>query len=284
MPLWNVCCDFLNNSIEKEQKLSTLIKTLKEKPFKLKQGVIDFWIPIFLFVKQQNFALYKGNTFVLNFNKEVFELIQKHPNDFSVKAFDISGVKLQFFRKYRQFLRQNDEISITSDSVLATIKPFFNFYRRLNNYAKHTRKFNNPYTAKFRDILADAKDPAKAFFEDIPAAFGYSSLEDESFVEQYVDLIRSAVHELNACYDSFIDRIENCVKEHIGVVPDMDFENYKSFIDKKYSSVNKALLTQKTKSFVERLLSPSSSKKEFFEKIGLVVYDRRLDSIKDSEE
>ncbi len=284
MPLWNVCCDFLNNSIEKEQKLSTLIKTLKEKPFKLKQGVIDFWIPIFLFVKQQNFALYKGNTFVLNINKEVFELIQKHPNDFSVKAFDISGVKLQFFRKYRQFLRQNDEISITSDSVLATIKPFFNFYRRLNNYAKHTRKFNNPYTAKFRDILADAKDPAKAFFEDIPAAFGYNSLEDENFVEQYVDLIRSAVHELNACYDSFIDRIENCVKEHIGVDPDMDFESYKSLIDKKYSLVNKALLTQKTKSFVERLLSPSGSKKEFFEKIGLVVYDRRLDSIKDNEE
>ena len=142
------------------------------------------------------------------------------------------------------------------------------------NYAKHTRKFNNPYTAKFRDILADAKDPAKAFFEDIPAAFGYNSLEDESFVEQYVDLIRSAVHELNACYDSFIDRIENCVKEHIGVDPDMDFENYKSLIDKKYSSVNKALLTQKTKSFVERLLSPSSSKKEFFEKTTAQSWQR----------
>lgn len=284
MPLWNVCCDFLNSSIEKEQKLSTLIKILKEKPFKLKQGVIDFWIPIFLFVKQQSFALYKGNTFVLNINKEVFELIQKHPNDFSIKAFDVTGVKLQFFRKYRQFLRQDDEIRMTSDSVLATIKPFFNFYRRLNNYAKQTRKFNNPYTARFRDILADAKDPTKAFFEDMPAAFGYSSLDDESFVEQYVDLIRSAVHELNACYDSFIDRIENCVKERIGVGSDMDFDQYKSFIDNKYSSVNKALLTQKTKSFVERLLSPSGSKKEFFEKIGLVVYDRRLDSIKDSEE
>ena len=86
MPLWNVCCDFLQNSIEKEQKLTSLIKTLKEKPYKLKQGVIDFWLPIFLYVKQQSFALYNGNTFVLDINKEVFELLQKRPGDFYVRA------------------------------------------------------------------------------------------------------------------------------------------------------------------------------------------------------
>lgn len=284
MPLWNVSCDFLNTCVEKEQKLTTLIKKLKERPYKLKQGVIDFWIPIFLFVKQQSFALYNGNTFVLNMNKEVFELIQKRPNDFSIKTFDVSGVKMQFFRKYRQFLRQDEEIGMTSDSILATIKPFFSFYRKLNNYAKHTRKFNNQYTAKFRDILAEAKDPTKAFFEDLPDAFGYTSLESESFVEQYVSLIRTAIHELNACYDNFIDRIEACIKEHIGIEQDKDFDVYKPIIDEKYRSINKSLLTQKTKAFVERLLSPSNSKKEFFEKIGLVVYDRRLDSIKDNEE
>lgn len=284
MPLWNASCDFLQDCVEKEQKLTVLIKRLKERPYKLKQGVIDFWIPIFLFVKQQSFALYNGGTFVLNINKEVFELIQKRPNDFSIKTFDISGVKMQFFRKYRQFLKQDEEIGMTSDSVLATIKPFFNFYRRLNNYAKHTRKFNNPYTGKFRDILAEAKDPTKAFFEDLPVAFGYNSLESDIFVQQYVTLIRTAIHELNACYDNFIDRIETCIKEHIGIDQELDFDIYKPMLDERYRSINKSLLTQKTKSFVERLLSPSNSKKEFFEKIGLVVYDRRLDSIKDSEE
>lgn len=39
------------------------------RPYKLKQGVIDFWLPIFLFVRQQEFALYNGETFVLNINK-----------------------------------------------------------------------------------------------------------------------------------------------------------------------------------------------------------------------
>lgn len=75
--LWNVCTDFLAKSTEKALKLSDLVKTLKMRPYKLKQGIIDFWLPIFLFVKQQEFALYNGETFVLNINKELFELLQK---------------------------------------------------------------------------------------------------------------------------------------------------------------------------------------------------------------
>ena len=181
-------------------------------------------------------------------------------------------------------MRQGDDIAVSSDSVLATIKPFFNFYRRLNNYAKSTRKFNNPYTARFRDILAEAKDPAKVFFEDMPKAFGYNDLDKEEFVENYVNLIRSAVQELNACYDNLIDRIESCAKQHLGIPDDMEYQDYKQVVDERYSSINKSLLAQKPRSFVDRLLSPSDSKREFYEKIGQVVYDRRLETIKDNEE
>lgn len=84
--LWNVCTDFLAKSTEKALKLSDLVKTLKMRPYKLKQGIIDFWLPIFLFVKQQEFALYNGETFVLNINKELFELLQKRLNDCKYSA------------------------------------------------------------------------------------------------------------------------------------------------------------------------------------------------------
>lgn len=284
MTLWNVCNDFLNSSIEKEQKLTSLIKILKEKPFKLKQGLIDFWIPIYLYIKQQSFGLYNGSTFVLDINKEIFELLQKRPGDFSIRAYTVSGVKLQFFKRYRQFLKQSEEVTVSSNSILATIKPFFSFYRRLNDYAKTTRKFNNTYTAKFRDILADAKDPAKAFFEDMPKAFGYNELDDDNFIEQYVSLIRTAIQELNACYDNFINRIEQCVKQHLGLDDIIEFTEYKVLIENRYRTINKALLAQKPRAFIDRILSPCGSKREFYEKIGQVVYDRRIDNIKDNEE
>ena len=184
--LWIACVDFLAKSREKALKLSDLVKILKMRPYKLKQGVIDFWLPIFLFVKQQEFALYNGETFVLNINKELFELLQKRLNDFSIKAFDVSGIKLELFNKYREFLNKERGENITSNSLMDTIRPFFNFYKGLNKYAKNTRKFDYDATAKFRDILATAKDPCKAFLEDIPSALGYNDFHNEDFAAQYL--------------------------------------------------------------------------------------------------
>lgn len=280
--LWNVCTDFLAKSTEKALKLSDLVKTLKMRPYKLKQGVIDFWLPIFLFVKQQEFALYNGETFVLNINKELFELLQKRLNDFTIKAFDISGIKLELFNKYREFLNKERGENITSKSLMDTIRPFFNFYRGLNIYAKTTCKFDYDATAKFRDILATAKDPCKAFLEDIPNALGYNDLHNEEFAAQYLQLIKTAVHELVICYDLFINRIEETVVEYLGLPH--DFVDYKEVLVQRYSNINKSLLTAKSKSFLDRILAPSDNKREFYEKIGLVVFDRKIETIKDKEE
>lgn len=280
--IWAACSDFLVKSTEKPLKLSDLVKTLKMRPYKLKQGVIDFWLPIFLFVKQQEYALYNGETFVLNINKELFELLQKRLNDFTIKAFDVSGIKLELFNKYREFLNKERGETITSKSLMDTIRPFFNFYRGLNKYAQTTRKFDYDATAKFRDILATAKDPCKAFLEDIPSALGYNDLHNEDFINQYLQLIKTAVHELVICYDLFVDRIEETVVGYLGLPH--NYLDYKEILVKRYSNINKGLLTAKSKSFLDRILAPSDNKREFYEKIGLVVFDRKIETIEDKEE
>jgi hypothetical protein len=280
--LWLACANFVKQSTDKPRKLQELVDILKAAPFKLKQGVIDFWIPIFLYVNQQDFALYNGNTFVLNINKEVFELIQKRLKDFSIRAFNVSGVKFEFFNKYRQFLNKEQASAITANSFIETVKPFFRFYRSLNNYAKITRKFDNPFTAKFRDVLSNAKDPSVTFFEELPAALGYTDLNSTEFVEQYIGLIKTAVRDLNRCYDLFIDRLENSIVDRFGFPT--QFEEYKQVIESRYHSIDASVLPPKSKAFLERLLSPSSTRKEFFEKLAIVITDKRLDETKDNEE
>ena len=197
----------------------------------------------------------------MNINKEVFELLQKRLNDFSVKAYNISGVKLEFFKKYRQFLRKDDSVLVSSDSLIETIKPFFHFYRSLNNYAKNTRKFDSVFTLQFRDVLAKAEDPSKTFFEDLPAALGYKDLNGFEFVEQYIDLIKSAVRELNSCYDDFIERIEKNVVDFLGL--SQSFDEYKPIMEMRYKTIDKNILPPKSKAFLDRVLTPSASRKRF---------------------
>lgn len=280
--LWDASIKFVNSSVDKPKKLTELEKTLKSAPYKLKQGVIDFWIPIFLYINQQNFALYNNGTFVLSINKEVFELIQKRLNDFSIKVFNVVGVKLEFFKRYRQFLRKDDTVEVSANTLTETVKPFFHFYRGLNNYAKITRKFDNAYTAKFRDVLSNAQDPAKTFFEDLPAAFGYKDLNNEEFVQQYLDLIRSAIRELNSCYDNLIDRIEEKIIDHLGLLG--EYDEYKEILKNRYRSIDSRILTPKARSFLNRILAPSESKREFIEKLAIVINDKRLDETNDADE
>ena len=280
--LWDVSIEFVNSSVDKPKKLTELAKILKSAPYKLKQGVIDFWIPIFLYINQQDFALYNNGTFVLSINKEVFELLQKRLKDFAIKAFNVSGIKLEIFKRYRQFLRKDDTVYVSTDTLTETVKPFFQFIRGLNNYAKITRKFDNAYTAKFRDVLSNAEDPAKTFFEDLPTALGYKDLNSDEFVQQYLDLIRRAVRELNTCYDNLIDRIEKKIVEHLGLPT--DYVEYKAILEARYRTIDSYILTPKTRSFLDRVLAPSESKREFVEKLAIVINDKRLDETKDPEE
>lgn len=281
-PIWNACCEFVEGSVEKPRKLSELIAILKSSPYKLKQGVVEFWLPIFLYIKQQDFALYEEGKFILSINKEVFEILQKHPGDFTIKAYEVAGVKLDFFNKYRQFFHQDGNIYIQGASLIGIAKPFFKYIRGLNDYAKTTYKFDYPFTAKFRDILLNATDLQKTFLEDLPAAFGYKDLNQEEFLEQYLTLIRRAIQELNNCYDNFIGRIEKAVVTHLGLP--LDYEDYKSLLNARYHNINKEILTSKTRSFLDRLLAPSANRNEFYAKIGLIILDKRVENIKDSEE
>ncbi len=284
LEFWNACEEFIAKTVDRPRKVSELIKILTSRPFKMKQGFIDFWIPIYLYIKQQDFAMYNASgTYIMNFNREVIDLLCKHPGEFTIKAFRVSGIKLEFFRKYRQFLKKDEEIALSKDSFANTFKPFLYFFKNLNEYAKHTYKFSNPNVAKFRDVLANAVDPEKVFFELLPESLGYrGDAIDDDFIQDYLDNIRSTVRELNACYSELIKRIEDRMIEKLGLPT--DYELYKAVLTTRYAHVKKHLLTQKVRSFLDRVLAPAETNKEFIERISSVVLDKQLYKLRDKEE
>lgn len=280
---WDACAAFIAGTAERPRKVSNLYRTLKARPFKMKQGFLDVWIPIYLFVCQQDFALYASNGAYVNaLNRQVFDLMQKNPSEYTVKAFNVSGVRMDFFRKYRQFLKKDQGVELTRDSFVEVYRPFIQFYRRLNEYAKSTRKFSNLSTLRFREVLSKATDPEKAFFDELPAALGYKGINDDEFVQDYIDKIYSAIRELNACYSELIGRIETSIVEQVGLPA--GYESYKPVLDNRYCGVKRHLLPQKARNFLERVLAPSAGRDEFIEKIAASVMDRRLEQLKDKDE
>ena len=287
LPVWIACEGFLKSTENKARKISELIKILSTQPYKLKQGFLDFWIPTYLYIKRQDFALYDASkgAFIPEVNMEFFDLLQKHPQDFEVKKFAVDGVKLGFFNQYRRFINLGDEFTITKDSFIETIKPFLAFYARLDDYTKYTRKFDHASTMRFRDVLAKAKDPEKAFFEDLPEAFGFNQekLKQEEFIREYGNIIQRAIRELRSCYSRLINRIEKRLVEGFGL-QSYDYNEYIVEIRERLAHVKTYLLTDKQREFYHHVMTEYDNRTQWYQSICYTILEQRLESLRDEQE
>ena len=287
MTLWNACEDFLISTTEKPRRLSELVKILSNQPYKIKDGLLDFWLPTYLYIVRQNYALYGDNgQYIPNFNIELFDLMKKHIGNFKIKAYVTNGVKLQLFNQYRKFLNLDGSHSIKGHTFIETIKPFLYFYsKQLNEYAKHTQKVDHRETIRFREVLARAKDPEKAFLEDMPDALGYDEekLRNPEEVQKYCNVIQRAVRELRGCYGQLIDRIEDHLIEGIGL-QSVEYDDYIQEIHRRLSKVKPHLLSPRQKEFYQHVMSHFEKRQEWYQSVCYAVLGSPLDRMTDDKE
>lgn len=284
--LWDACYDFLASTREKPRKVSELVKILSEQPYKIKAGVLDFWIPTYLYIRRLDYSLFGANgVYVPEVNMEFFDLLKKHPSDFTIKGYSEDGVKLAFYNQYRKFINVEEYGEIKGDKFIETVKPFLFFYNHLNEYAKHTKKFDHVSTLRFRDVLATAKDPEKAFFEDLPEALGYdrNSLNGNEFIESYCMAIQRAVRELRYCYRSLIDRIESQLIKRLELEGN-EYSEYIIEIRDRLSHIKEYLLSDKQRDFYNHAMAEFDSRQEWYQSICYAALEQPLERLRDEQE
>lgn len=283
--LWRVSEDFLESAKSEQFKISELSEMLSKRPFKLKQGLIDFWVPTFLFLKRDDYAIFNDEIYIQNLSEENLELIAKYPGKYSIKTFDIEGVKLDIFNSYRTFLNIATEEKFGNNSFIETIKPFIVFYKQLPEYSKNTNRLS-PSAIKIRKAIATSKDPEEAFFEGFPNALGITLLtlqNDKSKLQGYTTNLQNAVRELRTSYDELLKRFEEFIcNEFVG--KSADFDEYKPYLQKRFSKLKKHMLLSNQKTFVQRLDSPLDDKKAWLNSIAQAVAGKTLEMFYDEDE
>jgi ribosomal protein S15P/S13E len=283
--LWSASEDFLESAKSEQLKISELNELLSKRPFRLKQGMIDFWVPTFLFLKRDDFAIFNDESYIPNLSEENLELIAKYPAKYSIKTFDIEGVKLDIFNSYRTFLNIATEQKFDNNSFIETIKPFIVFYKQLPEYSKNTKRLS-PSAIKIRKAIATSKDPEKTFFDAFPSALGLtlSTLQqDKSKLQNFTTSLQDSVRELRTAYDELVKRFEDFIcSEFVGQTS--DFEEYKAYLQKRFSKLKKHLLLSNQKTFVQRLDSPLEDRKAWLNSIAQAVTGKTLEAFSDEDE
>jgi hypothetical protein len=283
--LWRYSNDFLNSAKKSKRKISEFTGPLARKPFKLKQGLVDFWVPSFLFIKRDDFALFSENGYIPYITDEVLELIIKYPEDYEIKAFDIEGVKLDIFNSYRVYLNQNSKNKFDNQTFIETIKPFLTFYKGLPEYSKNTTRLKKE-TLAIRNAISNSKDPEKSFFEDFPLALGFNIeglQKSKEKLPNYIVKLQDAIRELRTSFDSLINRFEDFICEEC-MGEKLEFEIYKSKLQGRFKKLKKHLCLPHQKTFIQRLDSQLDDKKSWLSSIAHCIIGKPIESMKDEDE
>jgi hypothetical protein len=283
--LWKVSENFLENAKSEQKSILEFVEILSKRPFKLKQGLIDFWVPTFLFIKRDDFALFNDSGYIPTLSDENIELLSKYPQNYSIKTFDIEGVKLDIFNSYRTFLNQSKETKFDNNSFIETIRPFIVFYKQLPEYSKQTKRLSTS-ALKIRQAIATSKDPEETFFESFPNALGITLnalQQDKTKLQRYTTNLQNAVRELRTSYDGLIKRFEEFIcNEFVG--KSVDFDEYKEHLQIRYSKLKKHLLLANQKTFIQRIDSALDDRKAWLNSISQAVVGKTLENFNDEDE
>lgn len=283
--LWNFCIEFLDSAKSAKRNLKDLVELLSQKPFKLKQGFIEFWVPTFIFIKRNDFALFNEGVYVPIINEDILELMAKVPEDFEVKSFALDGVKLDIFNSYRKFLNVDSKNTASNLSFIETIRPFLVFYKGLPEYSKETKRLSSESIA-IRNAIANSKDPEQSFFEDFPTALGYSVAKiqkDRTSLQSYILKLQDSIKEIRNCYDELVNRFEVFLQD-VYFNSALSFEEYQIEFQKRYKDLQRHLLLPKQKSFVQRIDSKIEDKNAWLNSIAQSLIGRSLEKFNDEDE
>ena len=283
--LWEASVEFLNSAKISKRNVLEFVEILSNKPFKLKQGFIDFWIPTFLFIKRDEYALFNEGIYTPVINEDILERISKLPEDFEVKAFALDGVKLDIFNSYRKFLNIDLNKNGNAQTFIETIKPFLVFYRGLPEYSKQTNRLSKG-SISIRNAIANSKDPEQSFFEDFPTALGYSVAKiqrDRAELQHFIVQLQDSIKEIRNCFDELVNRFESFLQDKYFDKPTV-FEEYKIKFQKRYTNLHRHLLLNSQKSFVQRIDSQIEDKKAWLSSLAQSLTGKSLEKFKDEDE
>ena len=283
--LWHISQEYLQDTKTTKLSIQNLIDRLSKKPLKLKKGFVDFWIPTFLIIHKHEYALFNQNIYVPFLSPDLFDLIWKNPENFFIKCYNVDGVKLNIFNKYRELISKTAQTEVNQILFLETIKPFLLFYRELPEYSKNTQNLSEA-AISLRNAISSSPDPETAFFQEFPQALGYKAadLKNKDFnLEEYVNKLQNAIREIRSSYDELLNRFEIHFRKATGSKNDSYLE-LKENLSKRFQDINIEGLAALPKKLLARIRAPYDSKADFFNSISFALTGKSMKEYADTDE
>lgn len=285
--VWKAIEDFCFEATDAPQRISTLYDTLLMPPFGLKRGVIPVLLLAVLLKHSDHLALYDNGAFLPVIGPEHFEILVKNPAKFSVKHFQITGLRAEMFKELEELFRRTaarSSITIRNSSILSIVTPLVKFIKSLPPYTLQTVELSREALA-IRKAITEVNEPDTLIFNAIPMALGYPNIHSSLDIDK--DTIKSikskfirVLRELNNAYAELLEASKN--KIHLAFSISSDVSNIKQDLMVRATYVQN-VIEPLMKRFVIAATSNTTDEVHWLESILMVISDKPAESWTDED-
>ncbi len=205
----------------------------------MQKGVSSLIFVAYYLTNQRSLALYESEVFCPLVTQEVFEILAKRPELFSVEAFDFTGIRADLFNSYLEKLIGK----VPEESTLLDIvKPLAKFIAQLPQYTLSMKTLDSQ-TIAVRDAFQNTQSPMKLLFETLPQACGYPSyvgtdLNTNNPNDFLNELVRH-LNSLNKAYENLLKNFKDQLASALKEPADLNLADLRTAIAQKYAGLEK---------------------------------------------
>ena len=269
--VWNGIEGFLKG--EAPKKLTDLYAFIEKPPYGVQKGVSSLIFAAYYLANQKFLGLYESGVFCPTVTQEVFEILAKRPELFSVEAFDLTDIRADLFNGYLETLIGKVP---EDNTLLDIIKPLAKFINDLPAYTKTTKSLD-PKTTAVRDAFSQTQSPMKLLFETLPVACGYDSYIDDAHFndsnpDDFLKQLVLCLNTLNTAYKNLLKDFQRQLTNALGESPDLTLTELKATLHKKYAGLEKYTADgQGLKAFILRLQDNKATDTAWLESVAAML-------------
>jgi len=286
---WQAIEQFCCAAVAGQRSLENLYAQLEQPPYGLKRGAIPVVLAAVLLHRAEDLAIYKDGNFVAVLGPEHFELLVKDPSRFSVKYFELLGLRSIVFRELEAALRSKPAEpvpGVRNFSLLAIAKPLFGFVKQLNKYVLQTKHISLE-AQQVLAVLQEAQEPDEVLFTALPQACGLQPITagvaaDEVTAREFRQSLVACLRELNIAYDRLLERCQAYLLEALGVRGESRY--LREDIRARSRRLLPGCLEPTLKRFLKAGVDESLDDRAWLEALAMIVADKPPRSWTDDDE
>jgi len=287
--VWGAIEEFCMTAENQLLSLDKLNDQLSKPPFGVKSGPIPILLLSVLLYYSEHISVYLDGNFIPVLGVEHFELFYRKPERFSVKFFNISGLRAQLFHELGSIFsgsKDNSSVKHRNQTILSVVKPIIGFITQLPQYTIETKDGLSESAIAIRDAVLNAKEPDVLLFDALPKACGLGSLDqdepiDNKIVKSFRSNLAQALKDLQTAYEKLLTDCKHLI--YRGFKISSDIQKIREDLRVRATYLHSQVVEDQLRRFIMAAINEEDSDEVWLETLVMVIADKPARVWKDKD-